>query len=90
MAWQVIYAQKALAELHDLPKPIAQRIAKKIKFFSEQKNPLAFAKRLTNFSYGSYRFRVGDYRIIFDVDKKGKITILLILNIKHRREVYNL
>ena len=90
MNWQVVYSQKALTELNDLPRPIAQRIVKKIKFFSQQNNPLLFAKRLTNYSFGSYRFRVGDYRIIFDIDKKGKITILLILSVKHRREVYRL
>jgi len=90
MAWQVVYSKNALNKLKDLPRPIARRIVKKVKFFSEQNNPLSFAKHLTDFSYGFYRFRVGDYRVIFDIDKKGQITILLILSIKHRKEIYRL
>lgn len=88
MAWLVSYSKQALNDLQSLPKQIAKRIAKKIAFFSEQKNPLQFAKRLVNPDYGTYRFRAGDYRVIFDVDRKGQITVLLILSIKHRREVY--
>jgi len=33
-----------------------------------------------------YRFRVGDYRIIFDMEKER--LVILILQIGHRRNVY--
>ncbi len=35
-------------------------------------------------SLGEYRFRVGDFRIIFDLDGDN----LVILRVGHRREVY--
>lgn len=88
MTYQVLYTDPALNDIESLPQLIAQRIAKKIKWFSEQTNPLQFAKNLRDTEFGIYRFRVGDYRVIFDVDVKGVITILVILRIKHRREVY--
>lgn len=88
MVYQVIYTDPALEDLESLPNSISQRIAKKVKWFSEQANPLQFSKHLNDAKIGEYRFRVGDYRVIFDVDAKGTITILVILRIKHRREVY--
>ena len=88
MAYKIIYTKVAVADLVDLPKSVARRIDKKLEFFAQQSNPLAFAKRLTNSGLGTHRFRIGDYRVIFDLDKNGTIQILLILSIKHRREVY--
>ena len=78
----------SLADLQKLDQMVADRIATKLRFFARQENPLRFAERLTNSPYGEYRFRVGDYRILFDVNARGKITILIILRIKHRREAY--
>jgi len=47
-------------------------------------SPLDFAERLTNFELGEYRFRIGDYRVAFDVeDDTAKI-----LKVGHRKEVY--
>lgn len=88
MFTQVVYSRQADKELMGLPKNIAHRIVKKVKFYSEQKDPLQFAKSLQNAQFGSYRFRIGDYRVLFDVNKNNQITILLILSVKHRREVY--
>lgn len=88
MAHQIIYTEPALDDLERLPRIIAQRIAKKIQWFSQQNNPLQFATHLKDASFGEYRFRIGDYRAIFDVDAKGIIMILVILRVKHRREVY--
>ena len=86
----VIYSAHARLDLKHLPGTVAQRIIRKIHFFSQQHNPLTFAKPLRDFALGQYRFRVGDYRIIFDVDNRGEVHILLILRIKHRKDVYDL
>lgn len=88
MHYSVIYSKQAFHDLEKLPKLLARRIDKKLEFFSLQNNPLQFAKHLTNADFGKYRFRIGDYRVIFDLDQDGTITVLFILSIKHRREVY--
>jgi mRNA-degrading endonuclease RelE of RelBE toxin-antitoxin system len=90
MKYTTVYTKDATHDLAGLPKKIARRIVDKIEFFRTQPEPLHFAKRLTNFEPGQFRFRIGDYRAIFDVDSKGAIHILMILRIKHRKDIYNL
>jgi len=83
------YTKNAVRDLRQLDPQVAKRILKKMDFFSKQEDILQFAKKLTNSSLGEYRFRIGDYRVLFDVDEDGsRIKILMVLSIKHRREVY--
>lgn len=84
MAWQWIADNKARKDLKRLPKEISIRIVGKLEFWVKSGNPLAFAERLTNYDLGMYRFRVGDYRITFDVDD----NTIVILAVGHRREIY--
>lgn len=86
--YKIIYSKNSIKDLRRIDKLIAQRIIKKIAFFSEQKNIFDFSKPLKGFGENKYRFRIGDYRAIFKIDKSGEIQILMILNIKHRKEVY--
>lgn len=78
------FKNKAAKELEKLPPQVRNRILKKLKFYSFQKNPLKFAEKLKDYRFGNYRFRVGDYRIIFDTED-DKITIL---KVGHRKEIY--
>lgn len=82
------YTKNAVRDLKHLDLAIAQRILKKMDFFSKQENPLVFAKKLKDSTLGEYRFRVGDYRILFDLNSLGEIQILMVLSVKHRREAY--
>ncbi|OGH72116.1 MAG: hypothetical protein A2921_00540 [Candidatus Magasanikbacteria bacterium RIFCSPLOWO2_01_FULL_43_20b] len=83
------YTTQAAEDLKRIEKMTAQRILDKVDFYCRQSNPLHYAKKLTNFSGGRYRFRVGDYRVIFDLDERGNIIILVILTVRHRREAYD-
>ena len=89
MVFKFQMAAQAKNDLQTLDESVARRIAIKLRFFAARDNPLHFAKRLKNSAYGDFRFRVGDYRIIFDCDARGTITILTILRIRHRREAYD-
>ena len=86
---KVTYTSNARKDLKSIEKGIADRIIKKIYNYSEQGNPLRYALKVKTPSIGEYRFRVGNYRVFFDVNRKGEIKILLILRIKHRREAYS-
>lgn len=88
MKYKIQLTQKAKEDFLLLDNKTQKRIASKMRFYIIQNNPLQFAKKLTNFQLGGYRFRIGDYRVIFDLDKNGQIIILLILRVKHRREAY--
>ncbi|MDO8429769.1 MAG: type II toxin-antitoxin system RelE/ParE family toxin [bacterium] len=81
---QVFYTEKAAKQLAALPKLIQKRIAQKMRFYVSQNNLLKFAEKLTDYYEGEYRFRIGDYRVIFDVDKDK----IIILKIGHRKDVY--
>lgn len=82
---QLSFTATALKDLKKLNKITQKQIVKKLQFFLEQPNPLAYATKFTNFSRGGdYRFRIGDYRAVFDVEA----DTIHILYIEHRREVY--
>lgn len=88
--FQIVYTEHARQDLKQLDPIIASRITSKIYFFGLQKNPLKFAKKLTSQFVGKYRFRIGNYRVLFKIDKNGNIQVLIILRIKHRKDIYNL
>lgn len=82
MKYNVVVTEKAKKDINKLDRVIRKRIKAKIIFFSQF--PLKQTKKLINYSFGEYRFRVGNHRVIFDL--KGKTII--ILRIGHRREIY--
>lgn len=88
MAWKIEFSSAAEKALDDLPEEQARRI---LKFLNERLVPSFDPKRLgdslkgNKFS-GLWRYRVGDYRLICQIQDE-EITVL-VLRIGHRREVY--
>lgn len=78
------FKRQAIRDLKKLPKDIQKKIIKKLDFFMSADNPLRFADRLIHFEIGSFRFRIGDYRVIFDVDGEK----IIILTLGDRKEIY--
>lgn len=78
------FTSKGRKDIKKLSPEIAERIIKKLDYFVSTSNPLSYADHLTNYEIGNYRFRIGDYRVIFDI-YEDKIVIL---KIGHRREIY--
>ena len=81
---KINYTKSAIADLVSLPKEVQNRIAQKMKFYAQARNSIRFAERLTDFKDANYRFRIGDYRILFDVINNS----IFILKIKHRKDIY--
>jgi mRNA interferase RelE/StbE len=73
---------KFLDKLRD--QSLKKRLENSIEALSLKPFPMG-SKKLSGHD-NSYRIRVGDYRIIYQVDQ-GVLTIL-VLTIGHRREVY--
>ncbi len=82
MNYRLVYTQRASRDIQKLEPKVKSRIGKALLRF--ESDPLGCAKRLTNASLGTYRFRVGDYRIIFDLEGEE----IVVLRVGHRREVY--
>ena len=88
MKYQLFYTKRAISDLDRLDLKNSQRIIKKLKYFSEQPNPVEYSNPLKGIYQGLFRFRIGEYRIIFSRDSKGLLTLLTILTVKHRKDVY--
>jgi len=86
---EVIYSPDARKDLKKLEKKLAVRIVKKINDNANQKDPLERAKTLGGGLMGRYRYRIGDYRAIFRIDADGRLSVLMVLRIKHRKDAYN-
>ena len=81
---ELVYSSTAFRQLARLEKEIQQRILRKLDFFLSQEQPLKFADRLTNAKIGHWRYRIGEYRVIFDVHADA----LFVLAIGHRKDIY--
>ena len=81
---EIFYTHKAAKQLENLPLLIQKRIAKKMRFYASQNDPLKFAEHLSDRREGEFRFRVGNYRLIFDV----RANAIYVLKIDRRDKVY--
>lgn len=84
----VFYTYSSRKDLQKLEKKESKKIVIAIKKYTEDKNPLVKSKKLSGLFDGMYRYRIGNYRVIFEYDEKGQIIVLTILRIKHRKDVY--
>ena len=87
MAWKVELANSAEKELAKLDKTEARRI---VSFLSERvskaENPRSFGAPLKGPLKKYWKYRVGNYRLICDIQDE-KITVL-VLRVGHRGDVY--
>jgi mRNA interferase RelE/StbE len=87
LAWTIEYAETAKKQLRKLDKLAARRI---VDFMDERVAPSDDARELGKALKGPlgdlWRYRVGDYRILCDI-QDGVLTVL-VLQIGNRREVY--
>ena len=78
------FTKASLKRFKKLPKIVQIRLLSKLDYFCNQNDPLDFAEPLTKSNLGQYRFRIGDYRVAFDVEGEN----LVIHEVDHRKEVY--
>lgn len=82
MAYSLEYSAEAVLQLEKIDRTIAKRILKKID--TAINNPHNFFKQLTG--RPEYKLRVGDYRVIADIDEPAKR--ILIRTVGHRKNIY--
>lgn len=83
--WRVQYTKSAREEIEGLDGSI-KKIIKKVIEDKLMIDPLKFGLPLRRNLSGLFKLRVGDYRIIYKIEKKE--VIILIISVGHRREVY--
>jgi mRNA interferase RelE/StbE len=81
MKYSIEFKPAAVKDLKKVDRKKAVKIVAKIE---ELENDLkGDVKKLTDFT-PEYRLRVGDYRVLFEIEKKT----VIIYRIKHRKESY--
>lgn len=78
------FAESAKRDLEKLPKKIQLGLKERLVYWQSSKDPLEYAKSLTQHAEATHRFRFGAYRVI--VKQIG--SELRILRLRHRQEVY--
>ena len=84
MAYTVIIERGALRDIKRLSSPIRARIDKHILLLADNPRPQGIEKLAG--SDCSYRLRVGDYRILYEIH--DEILHILVAKVGHRRDVY--
>lgn len=82
--FKLFFTPSALNDLRKIDSLQQQRIVDKLQYFSQTDNPLAFAVQLSGVKPKTFRFRIGKYRIFFDV----KNNTLRVLGISLRDKAY--
>ena len=86
LAWKVELADNARKQLARLDKTQAQRITKYLRRVMMLEDPRDAGKALTGNLRTYWRYRVGDYRVIFEI--RDAELVIVAVEIGHRSEVY--
>ena len=82
MKYILVYTSRAIRDIEKLDPKVKNRIGETLLRYGE--DPLSYAVRLRDPKIGTYRFRIGDYRVIFDIEGDE----IVILRVGHRRDIY--
>ena len=85
MDYEIIWQDNVLKDLKAIDKEDAARIVGRVKTVLVQ-NPSGLGVPLKGIFKGLFRYRCGDYRVIYAMDFAEKKII--ILHVKHRKDAY--
>jgi mRNA interferase RelE/StbE len=84
MTYIIITPKNVQKQLDALPSDIYDRIDAKIQQLAENPRPDGVVKMKGGDN--EYRIRVGDYRVLYEINDKD--VIIFLLQCKHRRDIY--
>jgi mRNA interferase RelE/StbE len=82
MTWQIIWSEKSVKQLEKIDKKNAQRIYDAVLDCTQ--GPFKSVTRLTNSPF--YKLRVGNYRVILDLQQSR--MIIFVIEVDHRGRIY--
>jgi len=82
--FEVVVTPHALRDLRKLPQTVIKRIDRAI--LTLRSPYVAGVKHLRDHQLADWRIRVGEYRILFDIDEVRKVVV--ILRVGHRKDIY--
>ncbi len=84
MSYELVIERRAEKDLKKLDQTLFAEIVAKIKGLAGKPHPKS-SKKIRG-SQNDWRLRVGDYRVLYEIDNKTKT--IKIMRVKHRREAY--
>lgn len=85
--WQIEYAEKAARELLKIDRQAAKRIKKYLdERIATDEDPRRFGEALAENLAGLWKYRIGDYRVIVEIQDER--VVVLVLRLGHRSKVY--
>jgi mRNA interferase RelE/StbE len=81
MKYDVQFKPRAVKDIQRMSARMQSQVLAKIEAMSD--NLRGDVKRLTSYTQ-EYRLRVGDYRILFEIEGKS----IVVYRVRHRREAY--
>lgn len=85
MVYDLRWHEKAVEELKAIDKKIAKGLIDRVKEYLIRE-PRTLGKSLKGMFQGLYRYRYGDWRVIYAIDEQAPAA--LILRVGNRRTVY--
>jgi len=82
--YEILLERSAERDLKKLPKNMFDRVVLSIKSLAGNTRPHG-ARKITG-SSNDWRIRVGEYRIIYEID--DEVRVVKIMRVRHRREAY--
>ena len=84
--WSVEFTPRAEKALKQLDRSVRKRVLGKLREIQRADDPRDFLKPMTGPLAGMFRLRVGDYRVIIDIQDER--CVILALDVGHRSVVY--
>ena len=84
--WTVRYSENAAKQFHKLDKSVQITIERFVNRLPDYPNPRDIGKALTGQFSGSWRYTVGDYRLICSIH--DNVLTVEIVKIGHRSKIY--
>ena len=82
-SYEVVFKKSVAKDLREFPKGDVKRILQRIRSLADDPRPPK-SEKLSG--QERYRLRQGAYRIVYEID--DKVLIVLVVKIGHRRDVY--
>ncbi len=83
-SYKIEWKNSAFKELQKLPRPMISKVTAAVDDLSNNPHPVG-VKKLVG-SEHSYRIRIGDYRVVYEVFENR--LIIEIVRVRHRKDVY--
>ncbi len=88
MSYKISFSETALKQLRNLDTTSRKRVLTYVnEVLSKIENPRILGKALTGELKGLWRYRIGNFRIVCQIQDNK--LLILILKIAHRKEVYS-